>query len=148
MQVALALIWLPDQALLATDAIVRSLVRVLSGRGRRMLEWQTASQAERAIGYTRSAVWKRMWPAVVLAAVILAVLAWGAASSGRCEAPRWACVGAWGSLALVVAVRAGSCRGAQRAAHAAESGSRLRPARRFAPICAASLEVLRPVRHR
>ena len=100
-QVALALVWLPDQALLAADAVVRSLVRVLSGRGRRMLEWQTASQAERAVGYTRLAVWERMWPAVALAALILAALAWGAASSGRCEAPRWACTGAWGSLALV-----------------------------------------------
>ena len=46
-QVGLAVVFLPHQAIIATDAIVRALVRTY-GTHRHMLEWQTASQAEQA----------------------------------------------------------------------------------------------------
>ena len=54
----LSLVLLPHQALLASDAIVRTFARLL-GRRRRLLEWQTASQVERTT---------RLRPAVRLAA--------------------------------------------------------------------------------
>ena len=64
-QLVLAVVLLPDQALLATDAIVRTVVRVSwhathacsSGRPRRTLKQTT--------GNSRLSVWRRMWPAVL-----------------------------------------------------------------------------------
>src|SRR6185503_2989457 len=76
-QLGLAVVLLPDQALLAVDAVVRTLTRVFGTR-RRMLEWQTASQVERTTGNSRLSVWKRMWPAVLLGTVVLAVVTWRA----------------------------------------------------------------------
>ncbi len=99
MQLGLAVILLPDQALLATNAILRSLARVLVTR-RRMLEWQTASHAERTTGYSRLSVWRRMWPAVALGAAILAVAAWRAVPDADPVVPRWVSAGAWTGLAL------------------------------------------------
>jgi cellobiose phosphorylase len=68
-QFVLAIILLPDQAMLAADAIGRS-VRRLAGNGRLMLEWQTASQAELTTGVSRLSVWSRMMPAVLLGGAI------------------------------------------------------------------------------
>ena len=48
-QLGLAVVVLPDQALLAIDAIARTSFRVLRSR-RRMLEWQTASNTEETTG--------------------------------------------------------------------------------------------------
>ncbi|WP_025414981.1 GH36-type glycosyl hydrolase domain-containing protein [Gemmatirosa kalamazoonensis] len=76
-QLALAVTFLPHQAWLSADAIARSLWRTLVS-GRHLLEWQTASQTERAATGTASAVWRTMWPAVALAIGALAVVA-----------PRW-----------------------------------------------------------
>ncbi|MDB4873766.1 MAG: putative cyclic beta 1-2 glucan synthetase [Gemmatimonadetes bacterium] len=102
-QLGLAVILLPDQALLATDAVVRSLVRVLRSH-RRMLEWQTASQVEGTTGYSRLSVWKRMWPAVLLSAAIVTLVAWRAApsiaSGATSGAMTWAAIAAFVSLAL------------------------------------------------
>ena len=75
MQFVLAVALLPDQALLAADAIVRSLARMFVTR-RRLLEWQTASQVERATSFGRSSVWRRMWPSVALAAVVMLIVMW------------------------------------------------------------------------
>ncbi|HET9730370.1 MAG TPA: glucoamylase family protein, partial [Acidimicrobiia bacterium] len=97
-QLGLAVVLLPDQALLAGDAIVRSLARVL-GSHRKMLEWQTASQAERATGYGRLSVWKRMWPAVLLGAAVLSLIAWRAAEVSLSGAPGGISIGAWSGLA-------------------------------------------------
>jgi cyclic beta-1,2-glucan synthetase len=66
-----------------------------------MLEWQTASQAEGATGYTRLSVWLRMWPAVLLGAAILSLIAWHGALNSIGGAPAWTSVGAWAALAAV-----------------------------------------------
>jgi len=96
-QLGLAVVLLPDQALLAGDAIVRSLARVLGSR-RKMLEWQTASQIERATGNSRLLVWQRMWPAVLLGAAILSLIAWRAAAVSLSGAPGGISIGAWAGL--------------------------------------------------
>ncbi len=69
-QFVIALVMLPHQAVLATDAVVRTLYRVFVSR-RSLLEWQTASQVEQASVGGRGMVWSRMWTAVALAAVVL-----------------------------------------------------------------------------
>jgi cyclic beta-1,2-glucan synthetase len=97
-QLGLAVILLPDQALLAGDAIVRSLVRVFVTH-RRMLEWQTASQTEGAIGHGRISVWQRMWPAVLLGAGIVSLIAWRAAPASLDGAWAWESLGGWALLA-------------------------------------------------
>ena len=66
-QVALAIVFLPHQAWVSADAIVRTLWRC-SCRSRHLLEWQTASQTERGMSGSSRAVWRAMWPAVALAA--------------------------------------------------------------------------------
>ena len=88
MQFVLAVALLPDQALLAADAIVRSLVRMLATQ-RRLLEWQTASQVERATSFGRSSVWRRMWPSVALAAVVMLVVVWDVQRRAPGHAADW-----------------------------------------------------------
>ncbi len=68
-QVALAIVFLPHQAWVSADAILRTLWRLFVTR-KSLLEWQTASQTERMSG-AASNVWNLMWPAVALAALIL-----------------------------------------------------------------------------
>ena len=72
-QFALSMTFLAHQAVVAIDAILRTIVR-LNVTHRNLLEWQTASQVERAMksGGDRE-VYRRMWPAVAIGAV--AVLA-------------------------------------------------------------------------
>ncbi len=72
-QFAVALVMLPHQALLAADAIVRTIYRVTVSH-QRMLEWQTASQAEQASLGGRGPVWRRMGPAVGVAIALLLVM--------------------------------------------------------------------------
>jgi cellobiose phosphorylase len=79
-QLGLALIFLPHQAVVSADAIARTLWRLLISR-RNLLEWQTASQVERATSRTRMEVWQRMAPAVLIA-VIVALLVVAAAVRG------------------------------------------------------------------
>lgn len=64
-QLAQAIAFLPHQAYVSADAIVRTLHRLFVSR-RRMLEWQTASQTERSVVGTGREVWRTMWPAVAL----------------------------------------------------------------------------------
>ena len=66
-QVALALTFLPHQAWVSADAIVRTLYRMFVSR-RSLLEWQSASHSERAVPNSASFVWRRMWPAILIAA--------------------------------------------------------------------------------
>jgi cyclic beta-1,2-glucan synthetase len=82
----LALTFLPHQAWVSADAIVRTLIR-LRFTHKHMLEWQTASQVERAMR-TRAdrEVYRRMWPAVMIgllagAGAIVAVY-WGRGGVG------------------------------------------------------------------
>jgi len=72
-QLALALVFLPHQAVVSADAILRTLWRLLASR-RNLLEWQTASQTERATSRAGLEVWKRMASAVVIAAIVAAVV--------------------------------------------------------------------------
>nr|AUN36818.1 cyclic beta-1,2-glucan synthase [uncultured bacterium] len=64
-QFALAVTFLPHQAWVSTDAILRTIWRLLVSR-RNLLEWQTASQTERIVSAGAVSVWRTMWPAVLL----------------------------------------------------------------------------------
>jgi cyclic beta-1,2-glucan synthetase len=99
-QLALAVVLLPDQAVLVTDAILRTLIRVRWTR-RGMLEWQTASHAEQTTGQDRRSVWHRMWPSVLLAASMMGIVAWraGVAPMAR-GAPWWLAASMWTTLTL------------------------------------------------
>jgi cyclic beta-1,2-glucan synthetase len=79
-QFTLSVVFLPHQAAVSADAIVRTLWRLFVTR-RNLLEWQTASQVERVMGTgSPREVWRRMWPAVAIAAAagvsVLGHLAW------------------------------------------------------------------------
>jgi cyclic beta-1,2-glucan synthetase len=69
-QFALATAFLLHQAVVSADAIIRTLARLYVTK-RNLLEWQTASQVERAMGTGPAReVWRRMWPVVALCAAI------------------------------------------------------------------------------
>ena len=70
-QWALAVAFLPHQAAVSADAIIRTLVRLFVTR-KNLLEWQTASQVERSMasGSLRE-VWRRMWPVTALSMVLV-----------------------------------------------------------------------------
>ena len=96
-QVALSVALLLDQALLASDAVFRTLARLASGR-RRRLEWQTASHTEGSTAYTRLSVWRRMWQAVLLGGVIMTLVAWRATPAAMVEPSVWIGAAAWMAL--------------------------------------------------
>ena len=98
-QLGLAVVLLPDQTLLAADAITRTIGRLARGK-RRLLEWQTASHTEQTTGNSRSSVWHRMWPAVLLGAATLALVAWRGALDPARGALWWTFAGAWAALAV------------------------------------------------
>jgi cellobiose phosphorylase len=100
-QLTLAVVLLPDQALLAVDAIGRTLIRVRWTR-RGMLEWQTASHAEQTTAHDRRSVWRRMWPSVLLGTGITGVVAWHAGAGGMARGFMWWwAASAWTTLTLV-----------------------------------------------
>ena len=72
----LALVFLPAEAIVVVDAVLRTLYRVSISR-RRMLEWSTAAAVSRAIGKTSRALglWRSLWfgpaTAVVTSFVVL-----------------------------------------------------------------------------
>ncbi|MGH7656642.1 MAG: hypothetical protein ACREL6_00310, partial [Gemmatimonadales bacterium] len=68
-QFALTVCFLPDQALLAIDAMVRTVWRVFVSR-RRLLEWHTASQVEHRGGRLLQERWRRLAPALALTGTI------------------------------------------------------------------------------
>jgi len=72
-QVALTLTFLPHQAWVSADAIIRTLYRLFASR-RNLLEWQPASLSERQMPTTASYVWRKLWPAVATAAVVGALV--------------------------------------------------------------------------
>jgi len=73
-QVALALAFLPHQASIAIDAIVRSLWRMRVSK-RLLLQWQTAVHAERAVVPTRRSAWRAMRASAWWAAAGFVILA-------------------------------------------------------------------------
>jgi len=88
-QLALSIIFLPHQAWVSADAILRTLWRMFVSR-RHLLEWRTASQTERGIAHSFRVVWRRMWPAVALAGAILVAVLWRDASVPAASAtPAW-----------------------------------------------------------
>ena len=91
-QLALGFVMLPHQALVAADGIVRTLYRVYVSH-RRLLEWQTASQVERASAGGRRIAWSRMWSAVVMATLSVVAMA-------SCSWARHDGAGAWALLAI------------------------------------------------
>ncbi|MBA4263556.1 MAG: hypothetical protein C0453_00615 [Comamonadaceae bacterium] len=73
---------LPHAALSSTDAIARTLWRLLVSR-RRLLEWTTAAQAQAHAGTSWAWFWKKHWPASALAlAWTLSALAMPQAATG------------------------------------------------------------------
>ncbi len=76
-QAALAIVFLPLEALVAVDGIVRALVRTFVTH-RRMLEWTTSSQVERRAAKQAPSVWREMLPAAALG---VALAAWGTIES-------------------------------------------------------------------
>ncbi|MDQ3605137.1 MAG: hypothetical protein M3418_02955, partial [Gemmatimonadota bacterium] len=69
-QVALAIAFLPHQAWVSADAIMRTLWRLFVTQ-RHLLEWRTASSVERGASNAAPDVWRAMWPAVAIAGVAL-----------------------------------------------------------------------------
>jgi len=72
-QLALTIAFLPHQAWISADAIIRSLWRLLVSH-RNMLEWRTASQVERGMPNDSAALWRFMAPAVAVGGVGLLVV--------------------------------------------------------------------------
>jgi cyclic beta-1,2-glucan synthetase len=101
-QVALAVAFLPHQALVSADAILRTLWRLSVSR-RHLLEWEAASQTERTLSGTAVDVWRRMWPPIALTAAVVALVA--AYALVREDAPAaWQLAVAVGPLALLWSV--------------------------------------------
>jgi cyclic beta-1,2-glucan synthetase len=75
-QALLTLTFLPYDACISLDAILRTLGRLTITR-RNLLEWQTASDAELRGGSRLSDFYATMWPAPVLAALTAAGIALG-----------------------------------------------------------------------
>ncbi|MDD2234651.1 MAG: glucoamylase family protein [Desulfitobacteriaceae bacterium] len=62
-QASLKFIFIPYQAYIALDAIIRSLNRQLITH-KHLLEWETADAAERRLDLSLKTFWKHMWPAI------------------------------------------------------------------------------------
>jgi cellobiose phosphorylase len=72
---ALDLVFLPFEAWLHCDAIARVAWRTLVSH-RRLLEWQTADEAERQAGLDLPGAYARMWILPLAAVVVGAAIAW------------------------------------------------------------------------
>ncbi|WHH60301.1 glucoamylase family protein [Petroclostridium sp. X23] len=68
-QVVLLFIFLPYQAYLMIDAIVRTLYRVFISK-KNTLEWVTAADAEKRLKNDVLSFWRRMWIGVLIAALV------------------------------------------------------------------------------
>ncbi len=79
-QVFLAIAFLPHQAWISVDAIIRALWR-LTVSHQHMLEWQTALQSERTAAASPRSTWIAMWPAVVGTIALGLVIAWRSGTS-------------------------------------------------------------------
>ncbi|HWQ72178.1 MAG TPA: glucoamylase family protein [Desulfitobacteriaceae bacterium] len=62
-QALLKFVFIPFQAYIAIDAIIRSLHRQLFTH-KHLLEWETADAAERRLDLSLKTFWKHMWPAI------------------------------------------------------------------------------------
>ena len=80
-QIGIAVAVLPHQAWTSVDAIVRTLYR-LGISHRNLLQWQTASQAERSGTGAFRATWRAMAPALLGTGAVVALAAWIATQRG------------------------------------------------------------------
>ena len=64
-QALLKFIFLPFQAYVVLDAVIRSLIRQLFTH-RQLLEWETADATERRLELNLKTSWKHMWPTIAL----------------------------------------------------------------------------------
>src|SRR6185436_20348302 len=87
-QALFTIAFLPHQAWISADAILRTLWRLRVSR-RNLLEWRTASQTERSRLGSAQDLWRSMWPSVTLTAGLLAFLV-----------HRWVATPGWGALPL------------------------------------------------
>ncbi|MGE5633264.1 MAG: GH36-type glycosyl hydrolase domain-containing protein [Caulobacteraceae bacterium] len=71
----LTLIFIPHQAYLMLDAIIRSITRVFITR-KNMLEWVTAADMEKGLKNTHGGYWERMWVSPVFALFIMVFSIW------------------------------------------------------------------------
>jgi hypothetical protein len=69
-QIALMFVFLPHQAYLMCDAIVRTLYRQLVSH-KKLLEWVSAAEAERTVRYDLVSYLRFLWPAEILALAAL-----------------------------------------------------------------------------
>ncbi len=106
-KITLWLTFLPFEAVIALDAIVRSLWRMFYSR-QRLLQWQTAAATERAAVAGLWHIVRRMWVAPGLATVVSTVLIAGRAQQ--------ACLLCESDSAALVSVAAGSVVGESTAA--------------------------------
>ncbi|MBB4637081.1 GH36-type glycosyl hydrolase domain-containing protein [Longimicrobium terrae] len=89
-QVGLAVAFLPHQAWVSADAIARTLWRLFVTR-RSLLEWQTASGAERSASRAASSVWRAMISAPLLALGAGVLVGWRVMGGGG---PGWMVIAA------------------------------------------------------
>ena len=74
-QAAVALLFLPHQAWMSGDAIVRTLYRLLVSK-QYLLEWQSASLVERGVSDVSTATWRAMRATTVLVGVSALVISY------------------------------------------------------------------------
>jgi cyclic beta-1,2-glucan synthetase len=74
-EIALRLIFMPHQAAMMADAILRTLWRLCVSR-RNLLEWRTARQVHDSGAATPLAAWKRMIAAPAISLLAMALTAW------------------------------------------------------------------------
>ena len=74
-QIALAAVFLPNQAILAVDAIARTLYRLFVSR-HCLLEWETAAATEVRLGTGLGQFIRSMWQAVALTTALGAIVIW------------------------------------------------------------------------
>jgi cyclic beta-1,2-glucan synthetase len=72
-QVALSITFLAHQSYLMTDAVARTLYRKLVSH-RHLLEWTTAAQAEQGSSHDLRSTLRFMWPTVLVALLIFALI--------------------------------------------------------------------------
>jgi cyclic beta-1,2-glucan synthetase len=101
-QFALALVFLPHQAVVSADAIIRTLYRLFISH-RKLLEWQTASQVERTMGVgSQLETWRKMWPVAALCLVLASLIA-AHVTVGGASSPNEQFLFVTGTLPLVLA---------------------------------------------
>src|ERR1700694_5940570 len=101
-QFLLAVVFLPHQAVVSADAILRTLYRLFIS-GRKLIEWQNASQVERSMRTgSQLEVWRKMWPVTALCLALIVAIGLHV-TVGRAASPDDRFVFITGALPLVLA---------------------------------------------